>query len=611
MNYAVWTRRLAAWLAPVLLLVSAAAAQPACGDWVVEPSPNFGPDNNTLYGIEMIAPDDIWAVGRYVDPSNLQDTPLALHWDGGAWTQVPVDCNAHPLKPKCTLNAVTAVASNDVLAVGSFHHPDNLDWETVSVHWDGTQWTWVPSPQQQNGEGSVFLAAEAIASNDVWAVGTWPGLVPGAFTQPLAAHWDGTQWTEFFVPFNTGDENFDDTALSAISAVSSDDVWAVGWHELIFTGHQPFIVHWDGTAWSVFEPRPDPLYTSTSDVKAFASDDVWVAANKVNPADQFNPFDVLLHWDGSSWTEYMMEDADLIAGIAPDDIWAAGGGKLSHWDGTAWTLVYDTVIDLPALVALDATSTCDVWGVGWQQIGPNRTMTLRLTPASDLAVTLTPVNPPVVVPPEGGSFQYTLSVANNGAAAQTVDLWISHDGPGVSRTLGPISRTLAPGGGLNKTLTQKIPANAPAGTYSLAADVGTFPTSEAGDSFTFEKQAVAPGRRGPAVTAWTGSLDLGDTTPVRLSAAGADVPGRLALDQNYPNPFNPSTEITYALPEAAPVRLAVYDLTGRVVRTLVEAEQQAGRYRVHVDVGTLPAGVYLYVLDVGTQRLTCRMTLLK
>ncbi|NBC17703.1 MAG: T9SS type A sorting domain-containing protein, partial [Bacteroidetes bacterium] len=76
--------------------------------------------------------------------------------------------------------------------------------------------------------------------------------------------------------------------------------------------------------------------------------------------------------------------------------------------------------------------------------------------------------------------------------------------------------------------------------------------------------------------------------------SGEAVPEQAALDGAYPNPFNPQTTIRYALPEAADVRLAVYDLLGREVAVLAEGTQPAGTHTATFDAAGLPSGVYLY-----------------
>lgn len=101
-----------------------------------------------------------------------------------------------------------------------------------------------------------------------------------------------------------------------------------------------------------------------------------------------------------------------------------------------------------------------------------------------------------------------------------------------------------------------------------------------------------------------------------LAAGEADLPTEFALSQNYPNPFNPSTTIRYALPEDANVRLRVYDIAGRLVKTLIQGTQNAGYYYVMWD-GTdnagkaTASGIYIYELVAGDFRQVDKMIFLK
>jgi hypothetical protein len=90
-----------------------------------------------------------------------------------------------------------------------------------------------------------------------------------------------------------------------------------------------------------------------------------------------------------------------------------------------------------------------------------------------------------------------------------------------------------------------------------------------------------------------------------------DLPSEFTLNQNYPNPFNPTTIISYELPQAANVRLEVYDMAGRQVATLVSGQVAAGRHTVNFDASNLSSGVYLYRLQAGSSLQTRKLTILK
>jgi flagellar hook assembly protein FlgD len=84
-----------------------------------------------------------------------------------------------------------------------------------------------------------------------------------------------------------------------------------------------------------------------------------------------------------------------------------------------------------------------------------------------------------------------------------------------------------------------------------------------------------------------------------------------SLSQNYPNPFNPTTVIDYTIPKESHVMLKIYDVLGQEVETLVNEEQNVGRYQVQFDGSRLASGVYFYRLVAGNHVVTKKMLLLK
>lgn len=146
------------------------------------------------------------------------------------------------------LFGAAAVSANNAWSVG-YYQADTCvcDQRTLGEHWNGRRWTIVstPNPATQSGDYDVLEGTAAVSSSDVWAVG-YTGNVSVAQDQSLTEHWNGTAWS--VVPSANPDETQD---LYGVAAVSSNDVWAVG----TFSNYSPFgygalIEHWNGTSWA-------------------------------------------------------------------------------------------------------------------------------------------------------------------------------------------------------------------------------------------------------------------------------------------------------------------------------------------------------------------------
>jgi hypothetical protein len=112
-------------------------------------------------------------------------------------------------------------------------------------------------------------------------------------------------------------------------------------------------------------------------------------------------------------------------------------------------------------------------------------------------------------------------------------------------------------------------------------------------------------------------LPLGDPywftlAPTDVKSQLTSTPREFTLSEAYPNPFNPSTNIQYTLNKSGVTSLKVYNILGQLVTTLVNnVQQDAGSYRVSVDMSNFNSGVYFSVLEQGSNRAIQKMMLLK
>jgi hypothetical protein len=100
-------------------------------------------------------------------------------------------------------------------------------------------------------------------------------------------------------------------------------------------------------------------------------------------------------------------------------------------------------------------------------------------------------------------------------------------------------------------------------------------------------------------------------TGLPLADDGFDDTTGHVLEPNYPNPFRFETLIRYSLPERTTVFLAVYDVIGRLVREVVNAEQEAGWHKVEFNSSGLPAGAYTYMIRAGTFKAVRQMLVIR
>ncbi|MBK8900665.1 MAG: hypothetical protein IPM53_05765 [Anaerolineaceae bacterium] len=290
------------------------------GSWSIVSSPNVNGRSNLLNAITAVSTQDLWAVGehRTANVSNVQT--LTMHWNGASWTIVP---SPNPDPNRNRLAGVAALSASDVWAVGEQGGSTGPNWSSLILHWDGSTWSTVAAPTLSPGTSELRDVA-AVAANDVWAVGAASSPATDWWDQPLVLHWNGISWSSVPVP------SFGTTAeLNGITAVAPNDIWAVG--TTLESNWKTLILHWDGAAWTrISSPNLGSFGNYLYDVEAISATDVWAVGSANNGSST-----LAMRWNGSSWSIVPSPNGTARAGInrnglnslaavSANNIWAVG-----------------------------------------------------------------------------------------------------------------------------------------------------------------------------------------------------------------------------------------------------------------------------------------------
>lgn len=301
--------------------------------WVFVASPNLGNrQNNTLYSVTAVSTNDVWAVGQ---ASEHAGETLVEHWNGKQWSIVPSP-NRHPESYNNKLDAITAISSDDIWAVGesdnySLKAPDNnISVETLIEHWDGKQWSIISSPNP--GQVGSFLDGVAASSaTDVWAVGE-----PTASGGPLIERWNGKQWSIVQNPKLKAK----DAGLRAISVLSADNIWAVGFQARDGSTADALIEHWNGKSWEVIASplAREGVVNTLNAVSAISTNDIWAVGGYSNT--------LIMYWNGQQWSIVPSPNPDLsetinnglqgVTATSAEHVWAVGS---ELWRGRTRSLI--------------------------------------------------------------------------------------------------------------------------------------------------------------------------------------------------------------------------------------------------------------------------------
>ncbi len=170
---------------------------PLSGSWEKVSSPNVTGAtsvSNELLGVAAVSENNVWAVGWSQDPQGppyVQRT-LIQHFNGSTWNIVQ---SPNPSKDiQSVLYSVSGKSANDVWAVGSSNN-GSAPTRTLIEHWDGAQWTIVPSPSPDS-QLNELRGVTALSAGNAWAVGYRGGTQNETPLETLILHWDGTRWRQ-------------------------------------------------------------------------------------------------------------------------------------------------------------------------------------------------------------------------------------------------------------------------------------------------------------------------------------------------------------------------------------------------------------------------------
>lgn len=329
--------------------------QNQCGSWAIDQGPALtSPGGIDVSAVVAVAPQDIWEVGT----DNYHT--LVEHWNGKQWSVVSSPNNG---TGRNQLNAISAVSTNDVWAVG-YATPDRDkvgQTQTLIEHWNGQAWTIVPGAILSS-PNAYLQGIVALSAQNIWAVGNAVDTDPAAEGSPktLIEHWNGQAWQVVSSP-NPG-VAADTLRLYGITAVSPDDIWAVGDHanSLETADYTTLVEHWNGQTWQVVPGANtvDPHGTMTQNhltkVAALSTNDAWAVGYA---SDTRGGHTLIEHWNGQTWQVIAHPDPAAssngaylfgIAAFSSTNIWAVGymygSGPshietiVDHWNGKQWSI---------------------------------------------------------------------------------------------------------------------------------------------------------------------------------------------------------------------------------------------------------------------------------
>jgi hypothetical protein len=319
----------------------------------------------TNLGLDATSAHNAWSlwttctVGTQCDAGKFEK--VLAHWNGSTWaTRRPATLQKiyHP-------RAFGASSASNIWVFGGQSGRTSVpEKPTPAYQWNGRRWVRHTLPAwviRKDGYGDQGAVAKVFSPSDLWVftVGVEKDTTPR-----LAGHYNGHRWVKYYLPAVPG----------AISAVSRNDMWAVG--STLQDPSQVVLMHWNGKTWS---SRPVPTQSPSGSLD-FVSDPAGTGPRSVSMLGAFGPslssrVTYLLHWNGSSWQKVLVP-AKTLSGLAPDGHggwWTVNAGgdwrdRFLHRSNGRWTrssvpaLSWAPLRRVDGLVRVPGTTTILAYG---------------------------------------------------------------------------------------------------------------------------------------------------------------------------------------------------------------------------------------------------------
>ena len=229
------------------------------------------PAQDFLYGADGTSDTDMWVVGRSLNNSSQRIGQLLIeHWDGQNWT---IDNSSPTPGLGSALLAIDARTESDVWAVGETHYPNGSDYNGFVLHRTNLGWAEVPFnpvvPGCKPGFRGELNAVDAVAADDVYVAG-WCQSQPVGPPHGFVMHWDGQAWTLTLRAEGK-------TALRELATGPDGQVWVAGNRD---GGNPTYPIVYHGTAaagWTQVPVRHGAALNGTIDALAVSDKGVVIA----------------------------------------------------------------------------------------------------------------------------------------------------------------------------------------------------------------------------------------------------------------------------------------------------------------------------------------------